>query len=126
MKGSVLGCCCVAQQCLSPCDLTVQDMLSAINRQGLDYTCTVSYFTSDLHVFCYLKKAVKGQRFGVPEDMKMVRYSGSAGAHEVLCGGNVLANVSVGCLHQCPWLIFLTLCLYPELCRNRFHLNIIR
>ena len=80
----------------------------------------------DLRVFCYLKKAVKGQRFGVAEDMKTVMYSGSAGAQEVLCGGNLLAKVSVGYLHQCPWLLFLTLFLCPELCRNRFHLNVIR
>jgi hypothetical protein len=43
--------------------------------------------------------------------LKTVRYSGSAGAQEVLCGGNLLANVSVGCLHQCTWLLFLTLSL---------------
>lgn len=58
--------------------------------------------------------------------LKTFMHGGSTGAQEVLCGGNLLANVSMGCLHQCPWLLFLTLCLYPELCQNRFHLNIIR
>lgn len=77
----------------------------------------------NLLVFIHLKKAVKGHRFGVTEDFMTVVHGGSAGAQEVLYGGNSLASVSMRCLPQCPWLLFLTLCLCPELCPNRFHLN---
>jgi hypothetical protein len=85
----------------------VQDMLRSTHWKVLDHPPYSPVLTPcNFHVFGSLTKALKGCTFKLDEDVKAAVVP--AATQGVLSKGHPSAGVSMGCLPQHPWGLFVT------------------